>query len=161
MAKSFSAAGLPAFLAAALLGARFAEVPIKVPDRPVRWWPAWTDAITWRAGLLEGGTSAVYFGTNAFLATQLHAVGHPGLVGLPRCAEHCAAGRLVHRRLRRSARRRPHYLLAVGAACAVAGLAGIVFAPGPLAIVGSAVVGISSAVVFIVALALPAARWPQ
>ena len=47
----------------------------------MRWWPGWTDAITWRAGLLQGGTSAVYFGTNAFLATQLHAVGHPGLVG--------------------------------------------------------------------------------
>ena len=73
--------GLPAFVAAGLLGARFAKVPVKVPDGPVRWWPGWTDAITWRAGLLQGGTSAVYFGTNAFLATQLHAVGHPGLVG--------------------------------------------------------------------------------
>ncbi len=149
--------GLPAFVAAGLLGARFAKVPVKVPDGPVRWWPGWTDAITWRAGLLQGGTSAVYFGTNAFLATQLHAVGHPGLVGPCLAAlntAELAASFIVAYAARRGAR--PHYLLAVSAACAVAGLAGIVFAPGPLAIAGSAVVGISSAVAFIVALALPA-----
>ena len=154
---ALAAWGVPAFVAAALLASRFAHVPARVSDEPLRWWPAWTDAVTWRAGLLQGGASVVYFGTNAFLATQLHAVGHPALVGPCLAAlntSQLAGSFIVGYAARRGAR--PHYLLAVAAAFAVVGLAGIVFAPGPLAVVGSAVVGICSAVGFIVSLALPA-----
>ena len=46
-----------------------------------RWWPDWRNGRTWRLGLLQGAGSAAYFGTNAFLPTYLHAIGHPGLVG--------------------------------------------------------------------------------
>jgi MFS transporter, CP family, cyanate transporter len=154
---ALAAWGLPAFAAAALLATRFAHVPTNVSEEPVRWWPAWTDATTWRAGLLQGGSSVVYFGTNAFLATQMHAVGHPKLAGPCLAAlntSQLAASFIVGYAARRGAR--PHYLLAVSAVFAVAGLAGIVFAPGPLAIAGSAVVGICSAVGFIISLALPA-----
>jgi MFS transporter, CP family, cyanate transporter len=154
---ALAAWGLPAFVAAALLAGRFAHVPVRVSDEPVRWWPGWTEAVTWRAGLLQGGSSVVYFGTNAFLATQLHAVGHPGLVGPCLAAlntSQLAGSLIIGYAARRGAR--PHYLLAVSAALAVLGLAGIVFAPGPWAVVGSAVVGVCSAVGFIVSLALPA-----
>jgi MFS transporter, CP family, cyanate transporter len=161
---ALAAWGLPAFVAAALLASRFAHVPVAASRRggaaleePVRWWPGWTEAVTWRAGLLQGGSSVVYFGTNAFLATQLHAVGHPGLVGPCLAAlntSQLAGSFIIGYAARRGAR--PHYLLAVSAALAVLGLAGIVFAPGPWAVVGSAVVGVCSAVGFIVSLALPA-----
>jgi MFS transporter, CP family, cyanate transporter len=155
--RALAAWGLPAFLAAALLAMPFARVPARISTERVRWWPHWADPVLWRTGLLQGGGSVLYFGTNAFLPTQLHAVGHPGLVGPCLAAlntSQLAASFIVAAVARRGAR--PHYLLAICGAGAIVGLAGIVLAPGPLAIVGSAVVGICSAVSFIVALALPA-----
>ncbi|HYA45536.1 MAG TPA: MFS transporter [Acidimicrobiales bacterium] len=147
--------GLPALVAAALLVMPFASASASRPVKSA--WPRWTDAVAWRSGLLRGGGSVLYFGTNAFLPTELHAVGHAGLVAPCLAALNTSqlGASVIVALLARSAGR-PHALLAVCGGCAICGLAGIVLAPGPLAVAGSAVVGISSAVAFVISLALPA-----
>jgi len=47
---------------------------------PVAWWPDWRSALTWRLGLILGCASIAYFGTNAFLPDYLKAIHHAGLV---------------------------------------------------------------------------------
>lgn len=49
-------------------------------EERIGWSPKLGDRRTWRLGLLQGGGSVIYFGLNAFLPTELHAVGHPSLV---------------------------------------------------------------------------------
>ncbi len=155
--KALAVWGLPALLAAGLLTLPVFTVPARPPGTPLRWWPRWADSVTWRTGLLQGGGSVLYFGTNAFLPIYLHAAGYPGLVAPCLAAlntSQLAAAVIVAVLARRSAS--PHVLLAVCGACALAGLAAIVVAPAQLAIAGSAVVGVCSAVAFIVALMMPA-----
>jgi MFS transporter, CP family, cyanate transporter len=155
--KALAVWGLPALLAAGLLTFPLFTVPARPAGTPLRWWPRWADPVTWRTGLLQGGGSVLYFGTNAFLPVYLHAAGYPGLVAPCLAAlntSQLAAAVIVAVLARRSAS--PHVLLAVCGACALAGLAAIVVAPAPLAIAGSAVVGVCSAVAFIVALMMPA-----
>lgn len=180
--------GLPALLAAALLAAPFAKVqgpPMGPPlgiehagkgaaattanDRPAtgrlrhrsRWWPQWDDAITWRVGLLQGGGSVVYFGTNAYLPTELHATGRAGLVAACLAALNASqllASLLVAVLARRSVR--PRWLLAACGSAALLGLAALVWAPGELAVGGCVLIGVSSAICFIVSLAMPALLVP-
>ena len=125
--------------------------------RARQWWPDWSHAVTWRAGLLQGGGSVLYFGTNAFVPTDLHAVGHPGLVGPCLAALNTAqlgASVVVGLIARRGAR--PHWLLSLCALSGVAGLAGLVASPSTVGVAGCALVGLSSAMAFVIALALPA-----
>jgi CP family cyanate transporter-like MFS transporter len=155
--KALAVWGLPALLAAGLLTLPVFTVPARPAGAPLRWWPRWADPVTWRTGLLQGGGSVLYFGTNAFLPIYLHAAGYPGLVAASLAAlntSQLAAAVIVAVLARRSAS--PHVLLAVCGGCALAGLAAIVVAPAHLAIAGSAVVGVCSAVAFIVALMMPA-----
>ncbi|MDQ2745446.1 MAG: MFS transporter [Chloroflexota bacterium] len=46
---------------------------------PVRWWPDWRNALTWRLGLIFGCASLSYFGTNAFVPDYLKATHHAAL----------------------------------------------------------------------------------
>ena len=97
------------------------------------------DSVTWRTGLLQAGGAVLYFGTNAFLPTFLHAAGHPDLVAPCLAAlntSQLAAAFIVAILARRGAS--SHALLAVCGAFAIVGLAGIVFDPAQLAIAGSA-----------------------
>jgi MFS transporter, CP family, cyanate transporter len=155
--KALALWGLPALAGAALLALPLFVVPVRTTAGPLRWWPRWTDSVTWRTGLLQGGGSVLYFGTNAFLPTYLHAVGHPALVAPCLAALNTSqlAGALIVAFLARRGAS-PHGLLAICAVCAVAGLAAIAFAPAQLAIAGSAVVGVCSAVAFTVSMAMPA-----
>lgn len=51
------------------------------PDAPrSAWWPNWSDATTWRLGLVVGCASASYFGANAFLPDYLKATHHAALI---------------------------------------------------------------------------------
>jgi MFS transporter, CP family, cyanate transporter len=45
------------------------------------WWPDWRSPLTWRLGFIAGGSSSLYFATNAFLPDYLQRIGHPELVG--------------------------------------------------------------------------------
>jgi CP family cyanate transporter-like MFS transporter len=155
--RALAAWGLLALVAAGLLALPMFTVARRPSGTPLKWWPRWTDSVTWRTGLLQAGGAVLYFGTNAFLPTFLHAAGHPGLVGPGLAAlntSQLAAAFIVAILARRGAS--PHALLAVCGAFAIVGLAGIVFDPGQLAIAGSALVGICSAVAFIMALTMPA-----
>lgn len=37
-----------------------------------RWWPDWTDPLTWKVGVVMGCASAIFFGVNAFLPGYLN-----------------------------------------------------------------------------------------
>ena len=156
---ALAAWGLPAFGAVALLAFRFTKTPATVQatqEQPKKWWPDWSHGITWRVGLLQGGGSVLYFGTNAFVATELHAVGQPGLVAACLAAlntSQLGASFIVAALSRRAAR--PHGLLAACGVIALAGLVGLVAAPAQLGVAGCALVGVSSAVCFVVAISLP------
>lgn len=48
---------------------------------PMRWWPDWSEPLTWRLGLILGCASLAYFGSNAFIPDYLRATHHSGLIG--------------------------------------------------------------------------------
>jgi CP family cyanate transporter-like MFS transporter len=150
-----------AVVAALLLVLRSASVPAQATGTVVGWSPSLDKPATWRLGLLQGGGSTLYFGTNAFLPTELHAVGHGDLVTA------CLASLNISQLLavviigalaRRHAPTRP--ILVVCGVVALVGIALVAFWPGPLAIVGAGLIGLSSACCFAVALALPAVMVP-
>ena len=147
--------GLPCGIAALLFLLPAGTVPTLAADRE-GWAPNIRDPWLWRLGLFQAGGSAVYFGTNAFLPTELHAVGHAGLVSpclaalnISQLGAALVVGLLAHR----GAATRP--VAVTCAAVAAGGLALVAFLPGPVAVVGSGIVGLSSACAFVVALALP------
>jgi CP family cyanate transporter-like MFS transporter len=154
--------GTPALVAAGLLLAPFAKVgsteyggQLRSPER-LRWWPNWGDGVTWRIGLVQGGGSVLYFGTNAFVPTTLHALGHPGLVAPCLAAlntSQLSASVVVAVLSKHGAR--PHWPLGLSGAAALAGLAAFLAGPASLAIAGCALIGLTSAVCFVIALALP------
>jgi MFS transporter, CP family, cyanate transporter len=148
--------GLPALAAAALVAMPIGKLPQRASVEPLEWWPRWNDGVTWRTGLLQGGASVLFLGTNAFLASYFHAVGRPGLVTACLAAlntSQLGASVMVGVLARRAGRPQP--LLCVCAVAAFAGLGLMILAPGWPAIVGAGLVGLCSAVAFVVALALP------
>lgn len=50
------------------------------PASPVRWWPDWRNAMTWRLSLIFSAANTLYFGINAFVPGYLAAAGHPELI---------------------------------------------------------------------------------
>src|SRR5687768_3296978 len=44
------------------------------------WWPDWRSPLTWRLGFIAGGSSSLYFATNAFLPDYLNHLGRADLV---------------------------------------------------------------------------------
>lgn len=49
---------------------------------PARWWPDWSDSVTWRLGLMMCGANATYFGVNTFIPGYLAYVGHPEFISV-------------------------------------------------------------------------------
>lgn len=148
-------------VAALLLVLGSAKVPPHATGTVVGWSPSLDKPATWRLGLLQGGGSTLYFGTNAFLPTELHAVGHGDLVTACLASLNISqllAVVIVGALARRHARTRP--LMAVCGVVALVGIALVAFWPGPLAIVGAGIIGLCSACCFVVALALPAVMVP-
>jgi CP family cyanate transporter-like MFS transporter len=47
---------------------------------PVRWWPDWSDSLTWRLGFLMSGGNAVYFAVNTFIPGYLTYAGRPEFI---------------------------------------------------------------------------------
>lgn len=120
------------------------------------WRPEWRGALVWRLGLLLGGISTAYFGTNAFLPDYLHTVGQAGLIGP--CLAALNAGQLPASLLalilapRITGRRAP--LLAVPVSAA-ASLAVFLIGPPALRVLGAGLIGFSAALGLVLALALP------
>lgn len=121
---------------------------------PLRWWPEWGGRNTWRLGLILGGASLAYFGTNAFIPDYLRAVHAgqyiaPALVSvnvaqLPASLLVAAFPQLL------VARRWPIALAGGGTAVAVAGFA----LGGPWVVVWAAPLGFATASVLVLVLAL-------
>ena len=123
---------------------------------PLRWWPDWTNPLTWLLGLTFGCNNAAYFGANAFLPDYLASQGQADLIGAAlgwlNAAQFVAslALLLVAHRLGRNAL--PYLLF--GPLTGVA-FAGIVLTSGYWIVACAAVVGFATAVTFAVILALP------
>lgn len=77
---SFAFWGLPVLVTAllVLLGTRDGA-PAGSATR-LRWWPDWRDARVWQLGCVQGGGSALYFASNAFLPDYLHATAQAALL---------------------------------------------------------------------------------
>jgi CP family cyanate transporter-like MFS transporter len=121
-----------------------------------RWWPDWRDRLIWRLGLMLGSITSMYFSTNAFVPDYLNHIGRPDLIGgaltalnvgqLPASLLLLAvAGRLEGRSW-------PYVL---GGALCLAGVAGVVFAPGAWIIAAGALLGFAAGGTFVLMLALP------
>ncbi|HEX7969413.1 MAG TPA: MFS transporter, partial [Stellaceae bacterium] len=152
---SFGVWAVPVLLTALLMiGTPNAALPAHASRR--RWWPDWRDPQVWRLGLLQGGGSVVYFGCNAFLPDYLHATGRPELINA--CLTALNTGQLPASFIilafanRLAGRRTP---LAVAALVSLLGTGALLSASAPLLIAGAVLIGLSSAFVLILTLALP------
>lgn len=127
-----------------------------VGSRTERWWPDWPDPIMWRVGLVLGGTSSVYFTTNAFIPDLLHSRGTDDFIGPSLAALNIGqipASLLIA--LFPSyvlGRRAP--VIAIAALGAI-GVVGLLFASGAWIVIWSGVIGFSAAFNLIWTLALP------
>ena len=120
------------------------------------WWPDWGSGLLWRLGLLLGGANASYFTTNHFLPDYLNQTGHGDLVGPALVVLNVVqlpgsflllwlAGRLE--------RRSATYLFL--AAVTLLGALGIIVGNGPVILASAGLIGVSTASILILVLALP------
>ncbi len=123
---------------------------------PLRWWPDWREARTWRLGLLLGCASTVYFNANAFVPDYLRATHHPELTTAALTALNLSQlpvsflvaalpGRLIGRRWP---------VMGVGA-LTLAALAIFLSTGGAVSVLAFGLLGFSSASVLVLTLALP------
>jgi CP family cyanate transporter-like MFS transporter len=144
-------------LITAILVALFAPQPeARTSDLELQWWPDWRDARTWQLGLIGGGASALYFGSNALLPDYLHAIGRPDLVAPTLTALNASqlpASVLIMLFGGRLAGKRWPYIVA--ALLGFASLAGLLVPTTPTIIASVAVIGFAAASVLILTLALP------
>jgi CP family cyanate transporter-like MFS transporter len=151
---SFAVWAAPVLATALLFRLGTTELAPGAVRAPARWWPDWRAAHTWQLGLLQGGASALYFASNAFLPDYLHAIGRPGLVNA--CLTALNAGQLAASFLilawapRLTGRKEPFI------AASLLGLLGLAALLLPAAMIaGAAVIGFAAAFVLILTLALP------
>ena len=122
-----------------------------------RTWPNWGDRRTWILGLVQGGSSAAYFAANTFLPGYLHAIGKPGLVGITLAALNTSqlpgsflllplSGRLMGRR----------WPIATLISVLLVATGALLVAPGSIVVVPVTVIGLTSSLVLLLSLALPA-----
>ena len=121
-----------------------------------QWWPDWRSPLIWLLGLTFGSNNALYYGANAFLPDYLTSMGRADLIG-------SALGWLNGAQLVASfvllaiagqLQRRAWPYLVFGP-LALAGLLGVVLADGHWIVLAAGVVGFSTAVTFVMTLALP------
>ncbi|HLJ66578.1 MAG TPA: MFS transporter [Chloroflexota bacterium] len=146
---------IPVLVTAAIVAFGSAHRPKEPSARRHAWWPDWRGGLTWRLGLVFGGASAAYFGSNAFIPDYLKATHHAALIpaaltslNLSQLPASVVAG-LIPRRV--IARRWP--LIAAGA---VTGVSALGFGLGGIWVVAwAATMGLASASIFVLTLALP------
>ncbi len=133
--------------------------PSAAPARPLqrlRWWPDWSDRRVWELGVIQGGGSAIYYASNAFLPDYLHAIGRPELVNA--CLTALNVGQLpasfmiLASARRLDGRRAP--LVAVGLV-SLGCFAALLLQVPWLMVASAGVIGFADAFVLILTLALP------
>jgi CP family cyanate transporter-like MFS transporter len=142
--------------ATALLIAIVARDTPDVVDRSEQWWPNWRDPRIWQLGMLQGGVSALYFGTNAFIPDYLHAIGQSALIVPALTADNAAqvpASLALIATAERFAGRKVPLLL-----CVVAALFGfplLLAGSSVPVLIGAAMIGFFGAGILTLTLALP------
>ncbi len=72
--------GLLPIVSGVLLWQLSAPLGVVDVEKRARWLPDFGNALTWRLGLIQGGTSIIYYGANTFLPDYLHAAGVSRLI---------------------------------------------------------------------------------
>ncbi len=152
---SLAAWSVPVALTAIVVALVARGVP-DVASRAARWWPAWRDPRIWQLGMLQGGVSALYFGTNAFIPDYLHAVGQSALIGPALTANNAAqipaSLVLIATAQRFAGKKAPLFFCVAAALCGFP----LLLAANPIAVLaGSTMIGLFGAGVLTLALALP------
>jgi CP family cyanate transporter-like MFS transporter len=121
-----------------------------------RWWPDWGSGLLWRLGLVLGGANASYFTTNHFLPDYLNQTGHEDLVGLALVSLNVTQlpGSLLLLWLAGRLGRRSATYVFLGA-MTLLGALGIILGNGPVILASAGLIGVSTASVLILILALP------
>jgi len=153
---SFALWAVPVLLTAVLMTFGTPEVPVAAGTPRPRWWPDWRDPRLWRLGLLQGGSSVLYFACNAFIPDYLHATARGELVNA--CLTALNSGQLPASLLillfaRRLAGRRGPFIAA--GAIGLLSLAGLLVSGEAGMIASAAAIGFCAAFVLILTLALP------
>ena len=121
-----------------------------------RWWPSWGERRTWQIGIILGSSSGLYFAANAFVPDFLHAGGADRAIGpcltVLNAAQLLALLPVIWVPDKVVGRRRP--LVVAGGLAFVAVLA-IVVSPATFVFPAVAVIGVTSAFVLTLSLALP------
>ena len=120
------------------------------------WMPNWRSKEVWIMGLVLGGISTLYFGTNAYTPNLLHARGEddlitPALVSL-NASQLASSAMIMFRPQWFVGKRSPLMGMTL---CAVVGMLGVCLAGGWMTVVWAGVVGIATSFVMILCLALP------
>jgi MFS transporter, CP family, cyanate transporter len=153
---TFAFWGLLVLVTGAVMAWLTPSLPDVVGSVENEWLPDWTKPQTWLLGFLQGGASAAYFGSNAFIPDFLHAIGRPNLVGA--CLTVLNAGQLPASAVAlliapRIVGRRLPFLIA--AAAVLVGLA-VFLLPGDWGpVAGSGILGFFLAITLVLMLALP------
>jgi CP family cyanate transporter-like MFS transporter len=150
---------LPVLLSALLIAAL---APRSVSSRAASfsasavWWPDWKNPLIWRLGLILGGVSSLYFGTNFFLPDYLHHTHRPDLIDKSLTALNLCqlpASLLLLALASRLTGWRGSYV-AFGTLLFMS-LLGLLFAPGQWIVVSSGLFGFAASSLLILILALP------
>jgi CP family cyanate transporter-like MFS transporter len=123
---------------------------------PYRWWPDWGSGLLWRLGLVLGGVNASYFTTNHFLPDYLNQTGHGDLIAPALVLLNVAQlpGSFLLLWLAGRFERRSATYVFLGA-MTLLGAIGIVLGNGPIILASTGLIGVSTASVLILVLALP------
>jgi MFS transporter, CP family, cyanate transporter len=153
---SFAFWGVPVLATALLLMLGTPHAAPHAASPRLKWWPDWRDPRTWQLGLVQGGGSALYFATNAFIPDYLHATGQPALVNA--CLTALNSGQvpasfvllLLARRL--AARKAP---VIIAALAGLLSLGGLLVAVPAVMVTSAVIIGFAAAFILILTLALP------
>jgi CP family cyanate transporter-like MFS transporter len=124
---------------------------------PVRWWPDWRSALTWRLSFIFSAANTLYFGINAFVPGYLSAAGHPELIAATLTALNAGqipASILLLAFARRTERRVWPFMLS--GAIVLSALAGLVITANAWTVFFAGVCGFAIATLLTLGLALPA-----
>jgi CP family cyanate transporter-like MFS transporter len=153
---------VPVLMTAAAIALATKHVPRDAAAARLSWWPDWKNATTWKLGFILGGAGAAYWSANAFIPDYLRAFHHAGLttaaltaLNLVQLPASLGVAAVPHRLVGRS-----WPLSAAGVLTAVA-TAGLIVLPGSWVIVAAGLLGFSTALVFVLALALPPLLTPE
>lgn len=153
---------VPVLVTAAAIALATKHVPREAAAPQARWWPDWKNARTWQLGFILGGAGAAYWSANAFIPDYLRMFHHAGLTTAA-----LTALNVVQLPASLGVAAVPHHVVGRRWPLSMAGIltavaaTGIIVLPGIWVIVAAGLLGFSTALVFVLALALPPLLTPS